>query len=255
MAISFNKLGSYGHLGNQMFQYASLKGIAKNCGYDFSIPPSGHRLFDTFEMSECGLKEVNNIVMHELTHAGFEFDRELFDTCPNYTDLYGYFQTERYFTRIEESIRNDFIFKSPNNEYINNLRDSASGNKIVSIHIRRGDYLGLPNYHPTVSLEYYKEAMGMFDDVVFVVFSDDIAWCRAQDVFKDAHILDMSDVDALYTMTMCDHNIIANSSFSWWGAWLNNNYQKIVIAPKVWFGPAYSGYNMSDLIPSRWITL
>lgn len=255
MAISFNSLGGYGKLGNQMFQYAALRGIANNCGYEFSIPESGHRLFDTFEMKNCVLKETNNIVMQSVTHSGFEFDRELFEDCANYTDLYGYFQTEKYFSNIEESIREDFTFKEKNNSYINELREIAKEKSIVSIHVRRGDYVGLESHHPLVPGSYYQKAMDLFNNSIFAVFSDDPDWCRGQEFFKDCYVFDTPDVDAMYTMTQCDHNIIANSSFSWWGAWLNNNYQKIVIAPKRWFGPGYEGYETSDLYPARWITL
>ena len=255
MAISFNSLGGYGKLGNQMFQYASLRGIADNVGYDFSIPLTGHRLFEIFEMKNCTLRETNSIVMQSVTHSGFEFDQDLFNNCLNYTDLYGYFQTERYFKKIEESIREDFTFMSPNESYIKQLREDADGRPLVSIHVRRGDYLGLESYHPVVSTKYYAEAMNIFDNVLFVVFSDDPGWCMGQEIFSKATVLEASDVDTMYTMTQCDHNIIANSSFGWWGAWLNNNYQKIITAPKRWFGPAYSEYNLSDLYPARWITL
>lgn len=255
MSISFNSLGGYGHLGNQMFQYASLRGIANNLGHEFSVPPTGHRLFEVFNMTACTLREVNNIVMQSETHAGFEFDQELFQSCKNYTDLYGYFQTEKYFKAIEESIREDFMFIDPDEACIKELREIAGGKDVVSIHVRRGDYLGLSSFHPVMTEEYYRSAMSKFDSAIFTVFSDDTDWCRGQEFFNDAIIYDAPDSTAMFTMSQCDHNIIANSSFSWWGAWLNRNPEKIIIAPKRWFGPSYIDYNVSDLYPDGWIKI
>lgn len=249
MVISFNSLGNYGRLGNQMFQYAALKGIAINRGYEFCIPAEGHRLFEVFEMSGNDLKEENPLVMYSLTHQGFEFDKNLFDTCPNHTDLYGYFQTEKYFSSISESIKKDFTFINIDSYILNDM------NNIVSIHVRRGDYVGQQTYHPLTTMEYYKRAMQLFDGYKFVLFSDDVEWCQSQEIFKNCKILDVPDHEAMYLMTQCDHNIIANSSFSWWGAWLNKNKNNIVIAPEKWFGPSYSGYNMSDLYPQGWKVL
>lgn len=255
MAISFNSLGGYGRLGNQMFQYAALRGIAKEAGKEFCIPENGHRLFEVFEMKNATLRKENKIVMQNLTHKGFNFDKELFDTCPDYTDLYGYFQTEKYFDNIHESIREDFQFKAPDSSFINMLRTIAKGRPIVTIHVRRGDYIGLPDHHPLVGIEYYTAAKNIFDQAVFVLFSDDIEWCKEQEIFKDCILADVPDTTAMYTMSLSDHNIIANSSFSWWGAWLNNSHHKVVIAPKRWFGSAYIDYDLSDLYPPRWIIL
>lgn len=238
-----------------MFQYASLRGIAYEHGYDFSIPESGHRLFDIFKMKNCKLREENKITMQNLTHVGFEFDQALFDNCPNYTDLYGYFQSERYFEKISESVREDFTFKKPDTSLIKAIREDADGRPVVSVHVRRGDYLGLQEYHPVLDKKYYEASMSVFNDVCFVVFSDDPAWCEEQEMFYGCLIVDAPDTTTMYTMSQCDHNIIANSSFSWWGAWLNNNYHKVVIAPKRWFGPGYSDYDLSDLYPARWIVL
>ena len=255
MAISFNSLGGYGRLGNQMFQYASLRGIAHHQGYEFCIPAVGHRLFDLFEMKNCQVRDSNKIVMQSLTHEGFDFDKNLFQNCPDYTDLYGYFQSEKYFENIIDSVREDFTFKQKDDSKMDMLRSLAEGREVVGIHVRRGDYLGLEDYHPTLSTEYYHSAKNVFNKVVFAVFSDDLEWCKEQKVFEDCVLMDTADDTALHLMSQCDHNIIANSSFSWWAAWLNKNNHKIVIAPNKWFGPAYKSYVMSDLLPARWISL
>ena len=255
MAISFNSLGGYGRLGNQMFQYASLRGIAHKHGYEFSIPAEVHRLFKIFTMENCKLREENKNTMQSLTHIGFEFDQALFDNCPDCTDLYGYFQSEKYFEKISDSIRQDFTFKNPDTTLIKELRDEADGRPIVSVHVRRGDYVSLQGHHPLLDRQYYESSMSVFKDVLFVIFSDDPEWCENQEMFHGFRVSDASDITTMYTMSQCNHNIIANSSFSWWGAWLNNNYHKVVIAPKQWFGKELSNHNIDDLIPKDWTVL
>ena len=127
---------------------------------------------------------------------------------------------------------------------------------LCSIHVRRGDYLGLPNHHPACPLEYYEEAMKQMDDSkIFLVFSDDFGWCKEN--FTNSNVIfieDNKDYIDLFLMTLCQNNIIANSSFSWWGAWLNQNENKKVIAPNKWFGKAIQ-HNTKDLIPPTWKTI
>lgn len=249
MAISFNSLGGYGRLGNQMFQYAAVKGIAHNRGYEFSIPNTGHLLFEIFEMRGCAKREVNPIVMQSMTHSGFEFDENLFKTCPDHTDLFGYFQTEKYFSSIKDLIISDFTFINQESDHLDVVKNS------VAIHVRRGDYLGLQTYHPVATMGYYKRAMELLSGHDFVLFSDDVNWCREEETFKDCQVLDVSDAEAMFLMSHACHNIIANSSFSWWGAWLNGSDGKIIVAPERWFGPSYEGYNLKDLYPEGWNVL
>lgn len=246
MTISYNSLGRRGRLGNQMFQYAALRGIANNLNYEFSIPKVGHRLFDIFKMDGCKTREENKIVMQSLTHHGFEFDSNLFNNCPDHTDIFGYFQSEKYFSSIKQLILEDFTFINRDSEFLDLAKNS------VSIHVRRGDYLLLQSYHPVATMAYYKRAMDILGEGPFILFSDDVEWCRSEDVFKDCTIIDVSDSEAMFLMSQSKHNIISNSSFSWWGAWLNTNKHKIVVSPKGWFGPSYSEYNLSDLYPKGW---
>ena len=119
--ISFNHLGNLGRLSNQMFQYASLKGIAKKHGYEYSIPPkqvfgsidsnvksSDTTIYDCFILSKCNQLITQNQILQE---CGYEFDQNIFDSCPDNVDLFGYFQSEKYFKHIEDEIRKDFTFK------------------------------------------------------------------------------------------------------------------------------------------------
>ena len=262
--ISFNNLGNLGRLANQMFQYASLKGIARNRGYDFSIPPAnvfGKRdpvvataelnIYDVF-----GLDKKNTVglfpnqVLAERMHT---FDAELFHNCPDNIDIFGYYQTHKYFEHIEDEIREDFTFdpelvKSCKEflEYTFVFRD------VIALHIRRGDYVSNPN-HPSQSMEYYQRGLEMLPDLDVIVFSDDTEWCKEQEIFSTDRfsISEGNTTDAdLCLMSLCQYHIIANSSFSWWGAWLAKS--KRVIAPKNWFGGDCVNKDVSDMEFANW---
>lgn len=249
LMLSFNHLGNLGRLGNQMFQYASLKGIAASRGYGFSIPPrdnfgkvdinvrtSDLNLYDVFDLeSKNTIGLIPNLRLSERKH---NFDSELFVNCPDNVDLFGYFQSEKYFKHIEDEIRKDFTFKeelSTDCEQFFNM--NFLGSKVISLHIRRGDYVTNSN-HPVQTLEYYKEALSKFpNDLPVLVFSDDFEWCDEQEMFNSDRFYlsegSASDAD-LYMMSLCNYHIIANSSFSWWGAWLAKSEK--TIAPTNWFG-------------------
>lgn len=261
--ISFNQLGNLGRLGNQMFQYASLKGIAANRGFDSCIPDES-----TFGVSDSNVKNcpanihntfnlqtfvriTNNRMVQE---SGYHFDEELFNTCEDNVDLYGYFQSEKYFKHIENNIRSEFSFKDEVVKDFKNFIDQfSSDGEVISLHVRRGDYLNLQSFHPTPPLEYYEEALNKLPDAPVIIFSDDPDWCFNQELFDSDRFLvsqDMSPDYDMCLMSLCKYHIIANSSFSWWGAWLANS--KKVIAPKDWFGPSLSQHDTSDLYCEGW---
>ena len=127
---------------------------------------------------------------------------------------------------------------------------------MTSIHVRRGDYVKHPNHHPVQTIEYYNKSVEMVGkDTTIVVFSDDIEWCKKNfNIDNIIYIEDEKDYIELYLMSLCDNNIISNSSFSWWGAWLNTNENKKVIAPNKWFGSAINE-NTNDIIPKGWIKI
>jgi hypothetical protein len=256
--LSFNHLGNLGRLGNQMFQYASLKGIAKNRGYDFSISPkvffgeidevvknSDMNIYDVFNLE---LKTTGLIPNPKLPERIHNFDNELFINCPDNVDLFGYYQTEKYFKHIEDEIRSDFTF---NEELRVNCSEfiKTFESKVISLHIRRGDYISNPN-HPVQYIEYYKKALELLPpDLPVLVFSDDFNWCDEQDFFDDDRFMisreSSTDAD-LCMMSFCNYHIIANSSFSWWGAWLAKS--ESVIAPKNWFGGDCSNKSVEDFV-------
>jgi hypothetical protein len=265
--IGFNALGRMGRFANQMFQYASLKGIAKNVGADYCIPYHkesindgiGNKLrtelFDSFDL-RVNIGVLNNGHAPVVNERFFHFDEELFKLCPDHVSLQGYFQTEKYFKHIEDEIREDFTFKDeilkPCKEMISSVENP------VALHVRRTDYLTNSENHFNLSLDYYSAALKHFDnDRNVIVFSDDPQWCKEQKLFSDDRFLVSENTDNrvdLCLMTLCDDFIIANSSYSWWGAWLSTNKNKKVIAPFQWFGK--TGYtkdhNTKDLIPNDW---
>lgn len=183
------------------------------------------------------------------------------------SDVYldGYWQSEKYFADIEDIIRNEFVVTSPqegsNRELANQIKSCES----VSLHIRRGDYVSNPHTnktHGTCDMDYYLRCIECLTKTVknphFFVFSDDIEWARLN--LKLPYSITFIDnngpeknYEDLRLMSICKHNIIANSSFSWWGAWLNANPDKIVLAPKRWFNT--NERNTKDLIPEEWYTV
>jgi hypothetical protein len=268
--IGFNALGRMGRLANQMFQYASLKGIARKTGVDFCIPNHTYavddgignklrtELFDSFDLN-VNIALLNNGHAPVVNERFFHFDEELFSLCPDHVTLQGYFQSEKYFKHIEQEIREDFTFKG---EILKPCKEMISSvDNPIALHVRRTDYLSNSQNHFNLPLEYYEAALKNFNnDRNVIVFSDDPDWCQKQDLFSDDRFMISENTDNrvdLCLMSLCDDFIIANSSFSWWGAWLSNNKNKKVIAPVQWFGK--TGYtkdhDTKDLIPDGWIRI
>lgn len=278
MTISYNRLGSNGRLGNQMFQYAGLRGIAANRNFEWLIPrsdnygDSNYGLFDCFEMSSVEEENFGQLNSQSIATGQFHFSQEFFNNCPDNINLHDYFQTEKYFKNIEDVIRNDFSFKKEIVESCLEILDELVDP--IFIHIRRGDYVNQPDNHPVCSTLYYKNSLNHFKDTSSVlIFSDDPEWCKSQELFSDDRFL-ISEFNLKYNqtsdtndgrvkslipyydlclMSMCQGGIIANSSMSWWGAWLIENPTQPIVAPNPWFGKNYIHYDMSDLIPERWV--
>ena len=263
--IGLNYLGKMGQLGNQMFQYAALKGIATWKGYEYIFPNHNEvvddgignklriELFDAFKISHSryGIIKTNKTIKE----AHFHFDENLFNKCPDDYCLVGFFQTPKYFEHIEEQIRKDFEFKDG---YIEDCEELVEQfDNPIGLHIRRGDFLINSGNHHNLSLKYYDEALSQFDkDRQVVIFSDDPDWCYKQKLFADDRFL-ISDkgngpYHDLYMMTQCNDFIIGNSTYSWWGAWLSNNPDKVVYYPNKWFGPNNRNNLSHDLFPESW---
>lgn len=176
--------------------------------------------------------------------------------------LDGYWQTEKYFKDIEDIIRSEFTLKTEYSNLNPELIAKISSCNSVSMHIRRDDYITNQNtneFHGIYSLDYYKKAIDLiaekFPNPIIFIFSDDLKWCEENIKIKYpiVFVKGNKNYEDLIIMSKCQHNIIANSTFSWWGAWLNNNPNKIIIAPQKWFNNP--NINYSDIIPSTWIKI
>jgi hypothetical protein len=171
--------------------------------------------------------------------------------------LSGYFQSEKYFVENQNFIRNLFDVDEQSKKIIEKIISTDILYKSCSLHIRRGDYLSYPDHHPVCDIEYYKNAMNFISNKTIILFSNDIDWCKKNLILDGKELIYIEnnfDYIDLWMMSLCENNIIANSSFSWWGAWLNKNNNKIVVAPKKWFGNALQ-HNTKDLYPEKWIVI
>jgi len=177
------------------------------------------------------------------------------------TYLTGYFQSEKYFLPIREVLVESFKPKKISKPVATMAKKIENATSSISLHVRRGDYVSNPDankHHGTKGMDYYAAALKHIfktkNDYTVFVFSDDINWCKTNLKIDNKKIVWVdsknSPIEDIYLMSLCKNNIIANSTFSWWGAWLNTNPKKIVVAPKVWFqDPAI---NTTDLIPKSW---
>lgn len=266
--VVYNKSGSYtGFLGNVLFQTAATIGIAVKNGMEFSFPHKSY--YDSF----CGkipTGDCSNIIAQDYTEQNYHYDEVILNQGQNY-NLKGYFQSERYWEHCVPLIKEMFTFAPLNlNEVSENslLFYKASRFSItVSLHVRRGDYLALPEYHPILPMQYYidaaKELLEQLDprcSIKFIVFSNDFDWCKEhlskEPIFADRLIFmegNSAEVD-LHFMSKCHHHIIANSSMSWWGSYLSEDENKIVYAPSKdkWYGEKYKDWKLDDLYRKDW---
>tara|TARA_R110002012_G_scaffold39333_1_gene108888 strand:- start:10427 stop:11188 length:762 start_codon:yes stop_codon:yes gene_type:complete len=243
-----------GGLGNYMFQVAAT--------YAHSVENDTEPVFcfeDAFQAQNHIGTYSDNIFSKltvDCTRRGSLYYKEPYfhySKIPMGDDLVinGYFQSEKYFAMHRSSILDLFGPTKKIEAYINSKYGNLLDGDTCSIHVRRGDYLSLSENHPVLDIGYYRSAMKKLYNPKFLIFSDDIQWCRENFKGPSFTFIQEKDYIDLYIMSMCKDNIIANSSFSWWGAWLNNNPHKKVIAPKTWFGPALN-HNLMDLRPKTW---
>ena len=246
--ISFNNIGHMGRLGNQMFQYAALKGISYNNNYEYPLPQSKIQLNKCFKIPKC----LNNQNKNILTEKIFTFDENFFNFCPDNVDISGFFQTEKYFKHIESEIRNDFTFYNETYDIASSYMDGMFLNtEVISMHVRRTDYTTDDGFE-CLSLDYYETALKKFPELPVLILSDDPNWCK--NYFKSERFFISLSADEcidLCLMSLCDYHIIANSTFSWWGSWLAKS--KKTIAPKYWFDGQCKTHNTKDLYLSDWI--
>ena len=284
MTLAFNNIGSLGRLGNQMFEYAALRGIAARHGYEWCIPPPDRKGIENYSLHECFKLSPDRRegIMEPCQYAQepyFHFCQELFDTCPDNVSLHGFFQSWRYFDNVKDEIRKDYTFHEGILEPCKEMMEELEGQEPIMLHVRRGDsnltdprgfkwsYTQCGSMHPVQPIEYYEKALRAFpEDQPVIVFSDSPEWVKEQEFFKPNRFMisvpEDKYADGSYTpysdlclMSLCSHAIIANSSMSWWGAWLQTNPDKMIFAPKMWFGSDYKDKDTKDLYCPKWILL
>lgn len=246
--ISFSRLGGMGRIGNSLFQISCVVGFARKHGMDYVLPKWKHA--DAFKNKINQSDSVPPFPIYK--EPNFHYNE-----IPNYkdVDLVGYFQGEKYFKHCENEIRelfepSDAIKKRIKKEYGKILEGNT-----CAIHIRRGDYLQLGKYHTNISMWYYKNAVDKIKADHYLVFSDDIEWCKEKiHGAKVTHINTGDDIYDFFIMAECKNFIIANSSFSWWASYLSKHPQKRIIAPRKndWFGVDAKNRNVDDLYLSNW---
>lgn len=241
-----------GKFGNQIFQYATLYAIAKEKNYSFGVP---YQMRSNNELLDFCLSDAFNLSAEDCTNVffssvfvekEFKYDPNIFNISDN-CELHGYFQTEKYFKKYKKDlVEKELMFNDNIQNKVNNIVNK-NDSEFISVHMRLGDYVTKQDCHPICSAEYYKTALNLLPkDAKIILFSDE--YDKALPFFQDlkinvAHIGTNDKFVDMCMMTKCDYHVIANSSYSWWGAWLSNS--KKVIAPKIWFGP-------SSNIPKFW---
>lgn len=238
--ITFSQLGKMGRLGNQIFQLSCCVSYAINNGHKYEFPPWEYQQY--FNLINCYSDKINPTIIY--TEPSFCYTEIPLFTQNEIVDFRGYMQSYKYFNNNQDIIQGLFTPRDcPEIQW-----------NCTSIHVRRGDYLKLSDFHTNLNLSYYFEAIKIIRSKKYIIFSDDINWCKYN--FKGEQFIFSNNnlIEDLKLMSKCEHNIIANSSFSWWGAFLNKNPSKTVIAPKQWFGPNLN-HNTKDLLPSEWIKI
>lgn len=262
--ITINIMGG---LGNQMFQWACARNLQEKYGHYIKY---NYNFYRNQNWRKPQLQEFKNIVFNSHNNTsifmtvpinvgdGFHYDgfaaKDLSQRYKPY-HLNGYWQSEKYFKENEDIIRNNLEIDLDTRYYLQGKYSFLHDESTTSLHVRRTDYVSSNGYHPVQSMDYYLRALditGMTDKVL--IFSDDIPWCKENFNIENAVFAEgNTNIQDLYLMSLCDNNIIANSSFSWWAAWLNNNPDKKIVAPRYWFGPGAP--SDVDIIPEQWIRI
>lgn len=282
-----------GGLGNQMFQYAAAKSLAMRLNTTLSIDlyTFTKKTQATVRPYELDIFNIGNIPETFSAKAKFvtkarpfiQKHRSFFQKFSIFTDTYailyqpvfetikgnvimsGYFQNEKYFKNIADNLQQSFSFKNPldgrNADIAKRIQDKQS----VAIHIRRGDYLNTNSKSNFIILDkaYYEKAIGYITNRIenpeFFIFSEDFDWIK-QNLNLENYPVTFIDWNKgrdsyidMQLMSLCKHNIIANSSFSWWAAWLNSNKEKIVLAPELWFCEDEKNKLLDQFYPDGWI--
>lgn len=254
-----------GRIGNNLFQLATAASLAHlhNTNFIANITDYWCLEPDNCLLNDYLVQFKDNIFRKVRFETACPSDTRVFNELnsefspipfENNISLNGWFQSEKYF--VDPIVRELFDIDINTYNYIKEKYGNLlfSDEPITSINVRRGDYLKLPQYYSICSMPYYNRAIDLIGrSNKFLVISDDIEWCKRNFKGSDFYfILDEKPVVDLYLQSFCTNNIISNSTFSWWGAWLNKNANKIVVAPTPWVGKFHKHVSTKDLIPEKW---
>lgn len=271
--FTMKTFGSMGRLGNQIFQWMFLNNLCKKYKRQLKIPYCYtlndkhcihlNKIFDIdFNyLSSIDLYTPCLLYKEKRFNYNLEIENIKFDKKYNY-DFFGYFQSEKYFQDIAKEryleIKKEKYKK--NKKKMEKYKEMYKKNEFISLHIRRGDLVQSRQYGPSISKSYIKTSIDYMrkkhTDIVWVVFSDDIEWCKRTFRMKEPIVYPNGKLeDDFILMSLCDHHIISNSTFSWWASYLNKNKEKEIVCPKEWFYKDFlpNGENDSDLIPHSWV--
>ncbi len=262
--ISFSELGRWGRLGNQMYEYVALLGIGQELGFEVAIAPlDEHQLGSCFHITAPILTRRDRSRIRHRFHEPRIGYSQRYRVIEDRTDLTGYFQSPRYFP-TRDVVTRELAFRDellePATAVVEHHR--ARGGTVVGVTVRRGDYqLNPKQFVQLWASDFYERAFAhvtgaVGEDVVFLVSSDEPAWCRLR--FRDERIVvvdDIADPAQLAMLTLCDHLIVANSSFAWWAAWLSDAAD-LKVAPDTWWGEDCDAPESDrDPLPAGWIEL
>jgi hypothetical protein len=249
-------LGKFGRMGNQMFEISTAIGTAVKYNTEYTFNAWKYNKY-----YENPIPTGRNKSFRNYTEPCFHYKEIKFTDLNANWDLRGYYQTEKYFEHCKDLIKKHFTLKQEYVDYIFEKYPFLKDDNTCSIHVRRGDFLKFHEYHNTMPLEYFNRAIQKLygeskGDINFIVCSDDIDWCKENLPKLNINLTFIEgeeNVIDMHILSYCKDNIMSASSFSWWGAWLNDNPNKKVIAPKDWFGPLYKDkHDTKDLIPENW---
>lgn len=260
--IYFNLLGKYGGFGNQLFQYAVAYVHAKRFQTEVCTTPHKSYYHDGYKMMSHFIADyidiplkisTNHTPKREFNESNFLYNDSI-ELIEDETNLNGYFQTEKYFlTRKSEiiSLYKNHYFKDKVSSYFYDR--GLDPKEVTGIHVRRNDFLNKQEYHPVQSVEYFEISINECKTKNYLIVSDDKVWCKEVFGNRSNFTIVETDHDVIdfYILSECRNQIISNSSFGWWAAYLNTNDDKIVVSPKNWYG-IYGNQHLSDLIPNNW---
>ena len=260
--ITFKTLGVHGRTGNQLFQYACLYSVAKRNNYDFGVPYKNkhENPYYNFSLPEyfknLSAKDCSYFMPQYLYESPcWEYNSDVFNVKDN-TEIRGYFQSEKYFEDCKEDIKKEFTFKDEIYEESLNKRKQIK-DPLIAIHVRIGDFKLLKGKHPICDEQYYLQSLNLLpQDIPYIIFSDtpnEIPPRLKMNSRNKNLSQNLDEKTDMCLMSMCDYHIIANSTFSWWGAWLSNTKQ--VISPKKWFGEELNIHKWSDIYCKNWIVI